>query len=141
MLVAVGADTLLKKTVGADITDPFVQKGIKALQVLEDLKNDELAYQAGGMRYWPLTNGFVTVSGLVVAPTGDVLTFTPTPIVVLEYQDAHEAAVRQMAEATPLFEQATVRSLPLQPMARHPCHKKSRLRKSCWISAPSRCQT
>lgn len=68
MLVAVGADTLLKKTVGADITAPFVQKGIKALQVLEDLKNDELAYQAGGMRYWPLTNGFVTVSGLVVAP-------------------------------------------------------------------------
>ncbi len=91
---------------GADITDPFLQKGIKALQVLEVLQNDELAYQAGGMRYWPLTNGFVTVSGLLVAPTGDVLTFTPKPIVVLEYQDAHEAVVRQMAEATPLFEQA-----------------------------------
>ena len=49
-LVAVGADTLLKKTVGSDIAEPFVQKGLKALQVLEDLKNDELAYQADGVK-------------------------------------------------------------------------------------------
>lgn len=139
MLVAVGADTLLKKTVGADIIDPFVQKGIKALQVLEDLKNDELAYQAGGMRYWPLTNGFVTVSGLVVAPTGDVLTFTPTPIVVLEYQDAHEAAVRQMAEATPLFEQADGSFVASPTNGKTPVLQEP-LSKSYWISTPSRCQ-
>lgn len=49
-LVAVGADTLLKKTVGSDIAEPFVQKGLKALQVLEDLKKNELAYQAGGVK-------------------------------------------------------------------------------------------
>ena len=49
-LVAVGADMLLKKTVGSDIAEPFVQKGLKALQVLEDLKNDELAYRSSGVK-------------------------------------------------------------------------------------------